>query len=180
MTTFFVTMSGNTLATTIFQCELPDGTIEFTNKGCSKSNSLFVRKIVSSSNTTEVRKKRIKKKNRPRAPFTHTGFINLQNKMLGAQTLQEMEKYAQTIIGKVRTSVQQGKINAAYDMVAATYAKISKAMKKSQWEGQSVAEYTLKIQSLFEEIMITQSTISTTTELNQVIQTAWKNYQAST
>ena len=100
--------------------------------------------------------------------------------MLAAQTLQEMEKYAQTIIGKVRTSAQDGKIKAAYDMVAATYAKISKDLKKSRWEGQSVAEYTLKIQSLFEEIMITQSTISTATELNQVIQTAWENYQAST
>ncbi len=62
-------------------------------------------------------------------------------------------------------------------MVAATYVSLSKYMKKRQWEGLQIETQTIKIHSLFEEILITQSTISTANELNQAIETAWGKHQ---
>lgn len=176
-------VSDKTLAASIFQCEQPDGTIEFTNQGCAKSNTLYSKRTYNNnftqSNVTRVNPKKAKKKSRRRAPFTQSGFVHLQSKLLNAQTLVEMEQHAQTITDKIRSSAQQGKINAAFDMAAATYAKLSKYLKQRQWEGHSVAEYAFRIRTLFEEILITQSTISTTSEFNQAIQSAWKNYQAN-
>ena len=175
---FYIVISSNASASTISRCIQPDGTIEFTNKGCSKANSLHSKNSFA-RNFTQSHISTFKKKKSKKASFNTSGFIHLQNKMIKAQTLSEMEKHAQTITDKIRSSAQQGKINTAFNMVAATYAKLSKYLKKRQWEGQSVAGYTHKIRTLFEEILITQSTISTAEELNRVIQTAWKNYQVN-
>lgn len=177
--TFYIVISNNSSASTISRCIQPDGTIEFTNKGCSKANSLHSKKSFT-RNFTQSHITTFKKNKSKRASFNTSGFIHLQNKMIKAQTLPEMEKHAQTITDKIRSSAQQGKINTAFNMVAATYAKLSKYLKKRQWEGQSVEEYTLKIRSFFEEILITQSTVSTAEEFNRVIQTAWKKYQVNT
>ena len=180
--TFCLLANGNTQAASIFQCEQPDGTIEFTNQGCSKSNSLYSKRTYTNNftqaNVTLVNNKKAKKKRRS-APFTQSSFVHLQSKLLNAQTLVEMEEHAQIITDKISSSAQQGKLNADFDMVAATYAKLSKYMKKKQWEGQSVAEHTSKIRTLFEEILITQSTVSTSSGLELDIEIAWKNYQAN-
>ena len=172
-------MFSNVSATTISQCKQPDGTIEFSNQGCSKSNSLNSKRTFR-RNFTQSYVTNLRKNSRKGAPFRQADFVALQNKMLAAQNLQEMQKHAQTIIAKVRTSAQKGKLNAAFNMVAATYAKVSKEMKKKQWKGQSVNRHTFKVLTLFEDILITQSTTSTASELNQTIQSAWENYQAST
>jgi len=119
----------------------------------------------------------VRKRTKAQKPFKQAGFVDLQKKLIGAKDLNEMEKYARTITNKVNNSAQQGKLNAAYNMVAATYVKISKYLKKKHWEGQSVAEYTFKIRTLFEDILITQSTTNSSVEFNQIIESAWQNYQ---
>ncbi|MCU7801017.1 MAG: hypothetical protein KZQ70_12985 [gamma proteobacterium symbiont of Lucinoma myriamae] len=65
-------------------------------------------------------------------------------------------------------------------MVAATYVKLSKYMKKRQWEDHSIEAHIPAIRTLFEEILITQSTTSSTIEFNHAVENAWLNYQKST
>lgn len=173
-----IAINTNALAVTISKCILPDGSIEFTNNGCSKSNRLQSRRTFS-QDLTRSKVKIIVNKTRKQKPFKQADFVHLQKKLIGAKTIKEMELYSKKIIRNVNTFAQQGKLGAAYNMVAATYVKISKYLKKRQWEGQSVAEYTFKFRTLFEDILITQSTTSSSTELNQAIQNAWQNYQSS-
>lgn len=155
-------VSKQTPASSISQCKQPDGSILFTNQGCSRSSHVY----------SKTRRKN-------QHPFKQAAFIQLQKKLLGAKSSVEMEKQAKKITTEVSFSAQQGKLNAAYNMIAATYAKLSKHLKKKQKDGQSVKEHTNRLRQLFEEILITQSTISTSKELNEAIQTAWLNYQSS-
>lgn len=171
-------LSSNVHSVTISQCILPDGSIEFTNQGCSKSNRLHSRRMFSNDlSRSDV--KIIKKKSRKQKPFKQAAFVQLQEKLLGAKDSTEMEQYARSITRKVNTSAQQGKLTAAYNMIAATYVKLSKYLKKKHWEGQSINEHTVKIRTLFEEILITQSTTSSSAEFLQVIEDAWQNYQSN-
>jgi hypothetical protein len=185
---FFLTSilisQANVASATIFQCKQPDGTIEFTNKGCAKSNRLQAKRTFSEGYTKSHiillgnGNKSNKKKNRTKAPFRQADFIQVQKKMLGAGSREEMEKFALTITNKVKASAQEGRISDAYNLVAATYAKISKDLKQKQWKGQSTADYSHKIRTLFEDILISQSTISSAKELEKIIQIAWQNLQA--
>lgn len=169
----------NVAASSIIQCTQPDGTIEFTNQGCSKSNSYNSRTTYRHNSTQSLIKKTKKKKNRKSYPFRQNSFVQLQNKLIKAKTQQEVDQHAQVITEKIRSHAQRGKIKNAYDMVAATYVKLSKHIKKREWEGLEINSETIKIRSLFEEILITQSTISTANGLNLAIKSAWKNRQAN-
>jgi hypothetical protein len=91
--------------------------------------------------------------------------------------LSDYERHAQSITNKVQIHLQNGKLKPAYDMIAATYVKLSKDLKQKQWQGQPINKHSLKIHALFEEILISQSNISNNSELNQVIEKAWHNYQ---
>ncbi len=167
------------IAATITQCTQPDGTIEFTNQGCSKSNSFNSKTSYKHNSNQSLVKKTRKKRNRKSAPFRQTAFIQLQKKLIKAETQKEIEQHAQIITEKVRSHAQKGKLKNAYDMIAATYVKLAKHIKKRQWEGLEINDKTIKIRSLFEEILITQSTISTADELNLAIESAWKKHQTS-
>lgn len=166
-------------AVTISQCQLADGTIEFTNKGCTKSTQLHSRrtfnKDLNNSQLVKVRKTKRKQK-----LFKQKSFVHLQNKLIKAKNLSEMEKHAQIITDTVKASAQQGQLDAAYDMVAATYVKISKYLKNKRWTGEPTADYMTKIRSLFEEILISQSTTSSAQEMTLIIQNAWKSYLLNT
>jgi len=61
-------------------------------------------------------------------------------------------------------------------MVASSYAKLSVYVKQKKIKSQSVEKSTIRIRRLFEEILISQPTISTITAFNQVVKTAWGNY----
>jgi len=163
-------------AATITQCTQPDGTIEFTNQGCSKSNKLYSRQVYSRSSTLSLISKNKLKRKRSSA-FLQPAFIQLQKALMRSKTLKDIEELAQTITNKVNSHAQQGKINAAYNMIAATYVKLSKHMKQKQWEGQTVKTYIPGIRTLFEDILITQSTTTSATEFNHAIENAWSNYQ---
>ena len=167
------------MAGTISQCKQPDGTIEFSNQGCSKSNSLQSRQSYSRNSIRSlVSKGKVKRKRS--AEFLQPAFVQLQKRLIRAETLKDIETHAQTITNTVNSHAQQGKISTAYNMVAATYVKLSKHMKKRQWEGQSIEVYIPGIRTLFEEILITQSTTSSTIEFNRAVENAWLNYQKST
>ncbi len=165
-------------AATITQCTQPDGTIEFTNQGCSKSNSYNSKTSFNRYSTHSLVSKTRKKNKKRSAPFRQADFIHLQNKLLKAETIAESEQHAQLITNKIRKHAQSGKLKSAYDMIAATYVTLSRDMKKKRWEGQKINTQTLKMQRLFEEILITQSTISTSNELHQAIESAWKKHQS--
>lgn len=96
-----------------------------------------------------------------------------------AETLQESEQHARTITEKVRSHAQKGKLKTAYDMVAATYVKLSKHLKKRHWEGRDINTQNVRIRALFEEILITQSSISSADELHQAIEIAWQKHQTN-
>ena len=175
-----VFFSGNVAAVTISQCQLPDGSIEFTNQGCSKKGQLHARRTFSKNlNQSEVINVR-KTKKRQQKLFKQPSFVRLQDKLIKSDNLTEMEKYTQLIIDSVKSSAQQGQLDAAYDMIAATYVRISRYLKKQRWQGQSVDEHVVKIRTLFENILISQSTTSSATELAQVIQNAWLTYLVKT
>ncbi len=177
--TFLILSINNAHASSITQCVQPDGTIEFTNQGCSKSNRYNSKSTYKHNSTQSLVKKTRKKSNRNSAPFRQTSFVQLQKKLLKAETKKESEQHAKIITEKVRSHAQKGKLRNAYDMVAATYVKLSKHIKKRQWEGLEINIQTVKIRSLFEEILITQSTISTAKELNLAIESAWEKHQTN-
>jgi len=169
--TFFIQ---NTSASGIIQCTQPDGTIEFTNQGCSKSNSISSR----SSYKKGAKSLRTKKK-RNSAPFRQASFVKLQKKLIKAETQDDAEKHARIITKKVRSYAMKGKLKYAYDMIAATYASLSKDIKKKQWDGMEISTQTLKIRTLFEKILITQSSTSNAKELNLAIEDAWTKHLAN-
>ncbi|MCW8928926.1 MAG: hypothetical protein OQL19_01660 [Gammaproteobacteria bacterium] len=179
---FFISQiwfSNNTIASSITQCIQDDGTIEFTNQGCSKSSRFNSKSIYKHSSNQSLVKKTRKKSKRKSKPFKQADFVQLQNKLLKAETQQEIEQHAQKITEKVQSHAQRGKLKNAYDMVAATYVKLSKHIKKKEWEGQEINNQTVKMRSLFEEILITQSTISTANEFNLAVESAWKKHQTN-
>ncbi len=169
---------GELNAATITQCVQPDGTIEFTNQGCSKSNSYNSKATFNRYSSQSLVSKTKKNNKRRTASFRKADFISLQNKLLKAETMEEVAQRAQIITDKVRTHAKNGELKLAYNMIAATYVKLSKDIKQKHWEGQKINPTSLKIRTLFEEILITQSTISTADEFNQAIKTAWKNHQS--
>ncbi len=173
-------ISHNAIAEAIYKCTQPDGTIEFTNKDCAKSNQ-FQSKLSYSRNSTLllVSKSKIRRSKRS-AVFLQPAFVQLQKELIRAETLKDIETHAQTITSKISSHARQGKIKTAYNMVAATYVKLSKHIKKRQWQGQFIEDYIPGIRTLFEEILITQSTITSTVEFNQAIENAWLNYQKNT
>lgn len=177
--TFQILLLSNVSASSITQCVQPDGTIEFTNQGCSKSNRYNSKSNYRHSSNQSLVKKTKKKRNRNSAPFRQTSFVQLQKKLIKAETQKEAEQHAKVITEKVRSHAQKGKLKNAYDMVAATYVRLSKHIKNRQWEGLEINTQTLKIRSLFEDILITQSTISTADELNLAIESAWGKHQAN-
>lgn len=163
-------------ASTITQCTQPDGSIEFTNKGCSKSNHFNSRRTYNRYSTQSLVTQSRKNNKKRAAPFRQKAFIQLQNKLVQAETGKEITQHAQNITDKVLYQAQKGKLKSAYDMIAATYVKLSKDLKKKKWEGQSVNKQTLQIRILFEEILMTQSTTSSASELKQAIESAWKKH----
>lgn len=171
-----ISLNSPVLATTIIQCELPDGSIEFTNKGCSKSNPIRSKKNFSIGMTDSYVTK-AKTSVRKQKPFNQASFVQIQKQLLASKSLSEMEKHAQTITEQVKASAQRGQLNAAYDMIAATYVRLSKFLKNKQWQGQSVDTHTIRIRTYFESILISQSTTSTAEEFNEIIQHAWNYYQ---
>ena len=172
-------ISHNTIAETIYKCTQPDGTIEFTNHDCAKSNQ-FQSKLSYSRNSTLFFVSKSKTRRKRSAAFLQPAFVQLQKELIRAETPKDIETHAQTITSKISSHARQGKIKTAYNMVAATYVKLSKHIKKRQWEGQSIETCIPGIRTLFEEILITQSTTTSTVEFNQAIENAWLNYQKST
>ncbi|MCU7836265.1 MAG: hypothetical protein KZQ83_13570 [gamma proteobacterium symbiont of Taylorina sp.] len=164
----FMSLSSTVYSASIRQCRQADGTILFTNKSCSIAKRSFP--VV--FNNAYINKTAYRKK----PPFRHSNFIRLQNKMINARTAESMEEHARTIMDSILSYTKNGQINKAYDMVASSYAKISVHLKKKQWEQQAIAEHIVKIQGLFEEVLISQPTISTAIAFNDVVQTAWENY----
>ena len=182
ITLFFLSnllLSHTAVAAGITKCTQPDGTIEFTNQGCSKSNRFNSKGSYRYNSKQPFVITGWKKNSRKSAAFRQADFVQLQDKLLMAETQEESEQHAQTITDKVRFHAQKGKLKTAYDMIAATYVKLSKHLKKRQWEGQKINAQTHKARTLFEQILITQSTISTADELNQAIEIAWKNHQTN-
>ena len=170
-------MSSTAQAVTISQCVLPDGSIEFTNQGCSKSNQLHSRRTFSNDLTRSQVIRVTKTKRKPKL-FKQRTFVGLQKKLINAQSMSEMKQHSETIIDAVKASAQQGQIMDAYDMIAATYVNLSKYVKQKNWEGKTVESYIYKFQSFFEYILVSQSTTSTANELTQVIQKAWQTYSS--
>lgn len=168
-------LATNSIASgSISQCIQPDGTIEFTNKACAKSNVLKSKKQITMRSSTL---KNTRKSQRRKAPFRQQLFVTMQNKLIKAEAQLEIEQHAQLITNKIHRQVQTDSLKNAYDMVAATYVKLSKHIKKRHWEGLSIKSQTRRTHRLFEEILITQSNITSKEEFTQVIETAWKNYQ---
>ena len=171
-------LSQNIWSVTISQCIHADGTVEFTNQGCSRSSKLKARRVFSNDlSQSYIKSSRISK--RKQKPFRQKDFIKLQSRLLQANTLAEMEQYSRTIIYKVNKHVQKGNLRAAYNMIAATYARLAKEYKQKQWKGQPVSAHTLKIQELFEKILVTQSTTSRPEEMTRIIQNAWEQFQSN-
>ena len=154
-------------AASFWKCRQSDGTVIYTNKTCSSIAR-------PSSNVFN------KSKNRKVPPFRQANFVRLQNSMINASSAKKMEQRAQIIIDKALTLAQKGRINNAYDMVAASYAKLSKQLKDKRWKDQPIEGYALKMQSLFEEVLISQSTTTKPVELELIVQTAWENYHKTT
>ncbi len=167
-------LSNASIAASIIQCTQPDGTIEFTNRGCSKSNAYNSRTTYRPNSSQSLVRK---KTNRKRAPFKQAAFVRLQKKLIMAETSEEMEQQAEIITEKIRSYSQKGKLKKAYDMVAATYVKLSKHLKKEHWEGRQINTDIVRIRSVFEDILITQSTISSANELDLAIETAWQRHR---
>jgi len=155
----------NTMAGTIIKCVQTDGTIEFTNKSCSKNGRY------QSKNHYKRGSKHI------RSAFLQADFLYLQKNLIHAKTQGGIEQQAHKIINKINTYAQQGKINSAYNMTAATYAKLAKHIKEKQWQAQSINKHLLPIRSLFEDILLSQSTTLTSGEFNQAIEMALLNYK---
>jgi len=155
----------NTMAETIIKCVQADGTIEFTNKSCSK-NSHYQSRI----HNMHVPKHKS-------SVFLQADFLYLQKKLIHAKTYDNIEQQTQKIINKINVYAQQGKINSAYNMTAATYAKLAKHIKERQWQAQSINKHLFPILSLFEELLISQSTTLTSKEFNQVVESALLNYK---
>jgi len=157
------------MATSIIQCRQADGSIEFTNKSCSKKSNFREKKSYQSNNYT----KNIVKKS---ADFLQVFFIQQQKQLLQSNTQSEIRKQGQIISQTIHSYAQQGKLSSAYNMVAAVYAKLSKQIKKSRWQGQAVSPDKHNIRLLFENILITQSTTSSIEEFSHIIDESWHNY----
>ncbi len=167
---------------TISQCVQSDGTIEFTNQGCSQSSKLSTRRVFSNDLTQSYIKNNHGSRQtskRKQKPFRQKDFIKLQSQLLQAHNLSEMEQLSRTIIYKVNKHAQKGDLRAAYNMIAATYAKLAKEHKKKHWEGKPVPQHSLKIEELFENILITQPTTSRPEEMTLIIQNAWNQLQSN-
>ena len=167
---------------TISQCVQADGTIEFTNQGCSQSSKLSARRVFSNDLTQSYIKnihtsRHISK--RRQKPFRQKDFIKLQSQLLQAHNLSEMEQLSRTIMYKVNEHARKGDLKAAYNMIAATYAKLAKEHKKKHWEGKPIPQHSLKIQELFENVLITQPTTSRPEEMTLIIQNAWNQLQSN-
>lgn len=171
-------ISQNTWSVTISQCVQADGSIEFTNQGCSGSGKLNARRVFSDDLTYSYIKNKRPSKHRQK-PFREKDFVQLQSQLLKAHSLLEMEKHSRSIMYKVNDHAQKGNLRAAYNMIAATYAKLAREHKQKTWQGKPVSEQALKIQELFENILITQSTTTKPSELTQIIQKAWDQFQSN-
>ncbi|MCK5696609.1 MAG: hypothetical protein KAI02_00505 [Gammaproteobacteria bacterium] len=162
----FLLNSSTLMASRIIQCQQADGSIEFTNKSCSKQNKFQVKKMYSLS-----------KQKKRSADFLQTFFIEQQNQLLQATTQKESSKQAQIIIHTINSYAQQGKISSAYNMIASVYVKLSKQIKKNHWQGQQVTPHQYNIRLLFENILITQSTTSSIEEFSNIINESWRHYK---
>ncbi len=145
--------SQSVIATSIIQCRQADGSIEFTNKSCSK--------------------KKIKKS----ADFLQVFFIQQQERLLQAKTQDEIRKQGKIITQTIHSYAQQGQLSSAYNMIAVIYAKLSKQIKKSHWQGQPVSPDKQNIRLLFKNILISQSTTSSIEEFSHIIDQSWRNYR---
>ena len=168
---FTAAAANNTLwAATIYQCEQPDGTIEFSNQGCSKSSTL--------ENKKRYRHKKLYNIKKSRSP-NRLNISHLQNKILKSTSADEMEKLAKQITDKVFTKAQQGQLRIACNAVAATYAKIARQLERKKRNGESVSQLSASMQMLFEEIMLSEATLNSADDLNKEIALAWEKYHTS-
>jgi len=163
-----ISLINTAYASSIRQCRQSDGSILFTNKSCS----IATRSFPNTFKKTFTGKKSYRKT----PPFRKKSFIRLQKKMIYARSTDSMESHARTITNLTLSYTKDGHINKAYDMVASSYAKLSVYVKQKKIKSQSVEKSTIRIRRLFEEILISQPTISTITAFNQVVKTAWGNY----
>jgi len=171
LTSFLVLSMNSSYAASIRKCRQSDGTLVFTNKPCA----IATRSRPSVYNKTFTNKS-FSRQYRKQAPFRQKAFVQLQKKMITADSIEKMEEHSQEIINKTITYTKKGKLNTAYNMIAASYARLSEDLKNKQWKGQKVSDYALKIRLLFEKILISQSTTSTAKEFNEVVQAAWIYY----
>ncbi len=157
------------MAATIIQCRQADGSIEFTNKSCSKKNKSRSKTNYSSSNH-----------HKKSTDFLQGFFIQQQEQLLQATTQKEISKQGKIITQTINSYAQQGKLNSAYNMVASVYAKLSKQIKKYHWQAQPVSHDKQNIRLLFENILMTQSMISSIEEFSNTIDKSWQNYNMNT
>ena len=148
-------------ASSIRKCRQSDGSLLFTNKPCPMATRSF---------------SKVYSKKRKVPPFRQANFVRLQKTMIQAKSAEIMELRAQVIMDKALSLAKQGRMNNAYDMVAASYAKLSTDIKNRHWNDQPISHYSLKIRGLFEEVLISQSTTSTAIVMENIVQAAWKNY----
>lgn len=151
-------------AATIVQCVQPDGTIEFSNQGCSKSNTRKRKKVYNAKNKRASSKLNISR---------------LQNRILKSTTADEMETHALQIIDKVSKTAQKGQLRIACNAIASTYAKLARQRQQQHRKGQPVNPPSANMQMLFEEIMLAEAAINTADELDREITRAWEKYRTS-
>lgn len=157
-------------ASTIYQCEQPDGTIEFTNQGCSKSNTLERKKRYKQQKFYTVKKSRSSGK---------LNITHLQNKILKSTSTDEMEKHARAITDTVIITAKKGQLRIACNAIASTYAKLARQRVQQKRQGKQVDLPSSNIHMLFEEIMLAEAGINTADDLDREISLAWDKYPAS-
>lgn len=156
-------------AATIYQCEQPDGTIEFSNQGCSKSNKLERKKSYKNKKLYNVKKASTSSK---------LNITHLQNKILKSASAGEIEQHARQITDKVLSTAQKGQLRIACNAIAATYARLSRQLVQQQRQGKPINPYSANIHMLFEEIMLAEATLNTVNDLNREITLAWEKYHS--
>jgi hypothetical protein len=172
LTVFFTTIAFTDAlrASTIYQCEQPDGTIEFSNQGCSKSNTFKRKKTYKHKKLYNVKRSR---------SYGGLNIAHLQNKILKSTSADEMEKHARAITDTVLNTAQKGQIRIACNTIASTYAKLARQFERRKRQGEPVPLPSAKMQMLFEEIMLAEATINTANKLDREITLAWEKYRSN-
>ncbi len=160
-------LSNTARAETIYQCEQPDGTIEFSNQGCSKSSKLERKKSYKHKKLYNIKKSR---------SSSRLNISSLQKRILQTSSADELEKYAREIIDKVHSTAQKGQLRIACNAIASTYAKLTRQQQRQKRQGKAVPLSSANIQMLFEEIMLAEAMINTANELEREISLAWEKY----